>query len=211
MDATNNTSTNTTNVSNVTVNTTIKSTTKTASASGDPHFTVPLVSSNDTLCYSIQGYAGLAFNLISNSHLTVNALFTDSINDTKEVTWISKLAVIFHTSGQTIVFDSTHQQVFMPSMGKLKASIVKQIFLKESGQFAVKFAKEPLVKKELNVKEELNFIEIVCKEIKFTARFHNDHLDVDWQLQDKQIIHSHGLMGKLTTNYIVNMLCLCLL
>ena len=109
------------------------------SASGDPHFTVPLVSSNDTLCYSIQGYAGLAFNLIFNSHLTVNALFTDSINDTKEVTWISKLAVIFHTSGQAIIFDSTHQQVFIPSMGKLKASIVKQTFLKESGQFVVKF------------------------------------------------------------------------
>ena len=30
---------------------------------------------------------------------------------------------------------------------------------------------------------------------KFIARFHNDHLDVDWQLQDEQIIHSQGLMG----------------
>ena len=161
------------------------------SASGDPHFTVPLVSSNDTLCYSIQGYAGLAFNLISNSHLTVNALFTDSINDTKEVTWISKIAVIFHASGQAIIFDSTHQQVFMPSKGKLKASVVKRVILKENGQFAVKFTKG------LIPKNGTNSVEVVYKEnmAKFTVAFHDDHLDVDWQLQDEQIIHSHGLMG----------------
>ena len=162
--------------------------TKNASASGDPHFTVPMASSNDTLCYSIQGYAGLVFNLISNSHLTVNALFTDSINDTKEVTWISKLAVIFPTSGQAVVFDSVHQQILMPNMGKLKASLVKQIIFKETGQFAVKFSKKSLLQKKLK-------IEVVCEKLKFTATFHDDHLDVDWQLQDEQIIHSHGLMG----------------
>ena len=164
---------------------------KTASASGDPHFTVPLVSSNDTLCYSIQGYAGLAFNLISNSHLTVNALFTDSINDTKEATWISKLAVIFHSSGQAIIFDSTNQQVFMPSMGKLKASIVKQIILKESREFAAKFTKGLLPK------NDSNSVEVVYKEnvAKFSVLFNDGHLDIDWQLQDEQIIRSHGLMG----------------
>ncbi|XP_065888516.1 inter-alpha-trypsin inhibitor heavy chain H3-like [Dysidea avara] len=174
-------------------------TTKIASASGDPHFTVPLVSSSDTLCYSIQGYAGLAFNLISNSHLTVNALFTDSINDTKEVTWISKLAVIFHTIGQAIIFDSTHQQVFMPSDGRLKSSVVKQIILKESGQFAAKFTKG------LRPKNGTNSVEVVYKEnmAKFTVTFHNDHLDVDWQLQDEQIIHSHGLMGQFMAKGIV--------
>ena len=45
--------------------------------------------------------------------------------------------------------------------------------------------------------ERTNSVEVVCKEniAKFTTTFHNDHLDVDWQLQDEQIIHSHGLMG----------------
>ena len=144
------------------------------------HWSVPMIHS------ATPSRVMLAFNFISISHLTVNALFTDSINDTKEVTWISKLAVIFHTSGQAIVFDSTHQQVFMPSMGKLKASIVKQIFLKESGQFVVKFTKG------LMPKNGSKSAEVVYKEnmAKFTARFHNDHLDVDWQLCTRSTDHS---------------------
>ena len=65
---------------------------------------------------------------------------------------------------------------------------MKQIVLKETGQFAVKFSKKSLLQKKLK-------IEVFCKELKFTATFHDDHLDVHWELQDEQIIHSHGLMG----------------
>ena len=95
--------------------------------------------------------------------------------------------MIFPTSGQAIAFDSIHQQVHLPNMGKLKASLVKLIIFKESGKFTVKFSKRS--------EKRLQYIEIVCKEMKFVVTFHDDHLDVDWQLQDEQIIHSHGLMG----------------
>ena len=46
-------------------------------------------------------------------------------------------------------------------------------------------------------KNGTNSVEVVYKEnmAKFTVAFHNDHLDVDRQLQDEQLIHSHGLMG----------------
>jgi len=79
----------------------------------------------------------------------------------------------------------------MSTTENLKASVVKQITLKESGQFTVKFTKG------LKPKNGSNIVEVVYKEnmAKFTATFHSDHLDVDWQLQDEQIIHSHGLMG----------------
>ena len=94
--------------------------------SGDPHFTIPLMENNETLCYSIQGYAGLAFNLISNPHLTVNALFIDSVNDSTEATWIGKLAVIPQNmvKAQAIIFDSIKQEVSLPNQGNLKASVV---------------------------------------------------------------------------------------
>jgi len=102
-----------------------------------------------------------------------------------------ELAVMFDASGQAIVFDSTHQQVYTSSDGKLKASIVKQIILKENGQFTAKFTNG------LIPKNGSNTVEVVYKEnmAKFTATFHSDHIDVDWQIQDEQIIHSHGLMG----------------
>ena len=54
-------------------------------ATRDPHFMVPLLS-NETLCCSIQGYPGLAFNLIYNQDFIINALFIDSIGDEREIT-----------------------------------------------------------------------------------------------------------------------------
>ena len=63
------------------------------SPEGDPHFTVPLLS-KEILCYSIQGYPGLAFNLIYNKDFIINVLLVDTEGDTSEATWIGKLAVI---------------------------------------------------------------------------------------------------------------------
>ena len=43
---------------------------------GDPHFIVPLWS-DKMLCYSIQGYPDLAFNLIHSSYLIINAQYCE--------------------------------------------------------------------------------------------------------------------------------------
>lgn len=151
---------------------------------------------NETLCYSIQGYAGLAFNLISNPHLTVNALFIDSVNDTTEATWIGKLAIIPQNleNAQAIIFDSVKQEVHMPDQGTLKASVIRQIRLQENGHLNIRFTKG--LKQDTTV----NTIKVLHEELKakFDVTFHSDHLDVDWKIQDKLIPHSHGLMGKLT-------------
>ena len=163
--------------------------------SGDPHFTIPLMT-NETLCYSIQGYAGLAFNLISNPHLTVNALFIDSINDSTEATWIGKLAVIPRNKmkTQTIIFDSVKQEVYLPDQGHLKASFIRQIRIQENGHLNIRFTNG------LDSKNgpKANRIKISHEQLeaKFDVTFHSDHLDVDWKIQDKLIPHSHGLMGK---------------
>ena len=163
--------------------------------SGDPHFTIPLMT-NETLCYSIQGYAGLAFNLISNHHLTVNALFIDSVNDTAEVTWIGKLAVIPHNmnKSQAIIFDSIKQEVYLPNQGSFKALVIKQIKIQESGHINIRFTKGLITKQG----PMANLIKVSHEQLKakFDVTFHSDHLDVDWKIQDRLIPHSHGLMGK---------------
>ena len=76
---------------------------------GDPHFIVPPLL-KEVLCYSIQGYPGLAFNLIYNKNFIINAQFVDSIGDTTEATWIGKLAVIPQnaTSSNAVIFDSVN-------------------------------------------------------------------------------------------------------
>ena len=163
--------------------------------SGDPHFTIPLMA-NETLCYSIQGYAGLAFNLISNPHLTVNAFFIDSVNDSTEATWIGKLAVIPHNmiKAQPIIFDSIKQEVYLPNQGSFKAVVIRQIRIQESGRINIRFTKGLVAKQG----PMANLIKISHQQLKakFDVTFHLDHLDVDWKIQDKLIPHSHGLMGK---------------
>ena len=95
---------------------------------GDPHFIVPL-SSKEVLCYSIQGYPGLSFNLISNKNFIINAHFVDSMGDKTEATWIGKLAVIPQNSNKSdaVIFDSANQEVIMVSQGSFRASVIKQI------------------------------------------------------------------------------------
>ena len=147
---------------------------------GDPHFTVPLMSGK-TLCYSIQGYPGLAFNLISNDHITINAMFIDSINDESEVTWIGKMAIVPRggENYQSIVLDSTNQQVIIEGQGEFKASVVQELHIYGHNNISVRFTK--------GMARQLAMFEVT---------FHSNHLDVDWKMQDDMIKNSHGLMGK---------------
>ena len=81
---------------------------------GDPHFMVPLVTGH-RLCYSIQGYPGLVFNLIYNHNYIINALFVDSNGDKKDTTWIGKLAIIPYNSKKSaaVIYDSVNQEVIL--------------------------------------------------------------------------------------------------
>ena len=91
---------------------------------GDPHFPVPL-QSKQVLCYSVQGYPGLAFNLIYNKNFIINAYFVDSFGDVNEATWIGKLAVTSQDKNvsDAVVFDSVNQEVIMVGQGSFKASV----------------------------------------------------------------------------------------
>ena len=157
---------------------------------GDPHFIVPL-ESGKLLCYSIQGYAGLAFNLIHSESIIINAQFVDTVGDTSEATWIGKLAVIsqhVHKT-QTVIFDSTNRDVIIFGYGKMKATVIKSIIFYECGKIKyIQGAKE----QEGNPTVHVQYVK---EQASFDIEFHKDHLDVQWDLQYDKLHELGGLIG----------------
>ena len=143
---------------------------------GDPHFSIPLLS-NDILCYSIQGYSGLAFNLVYNKDFVINALFVGTKGDTSEATWIGKLAVIPQNSNKSnsVVFDSVNQEIITDD-GDFKAAMSKQITFTENG--TVKFS-HTMKKQEGNPIVRVMYTK---PNAKFDVTFYKNHLNVDWSL-----------------------------
>ena len=164
---------------------------------GDPHFIIPLLSKK-VLCYSIQGYPGLVFNLIYNKHFVINALFIDSVGDKTEATWIGKLSVIPQTNNKTetesVLFDSVNQTVTITGYGILKASMIESINFTDTGSVKI----IPHVGRQVGEHHTVHVI-YTESQASFDVTFFNDHLNVNWNLQDKELPESHGLMG----NYII--------
>ena len=166
-----------------------------AMVSGDPHFTVPLLS-GQTLCYGVQGYPGLAFNLVTNHRFVINALFIDDVsqNDT-DATWIGKLAIIPRNvdQGPVIIFDSFTETVIIKGQSDFKASVVHQISISGRNSVAVKFTKG------ISQHTSDPTVNVIYRHpmAGFSVNFHGNHLDVDWHIHDDYLAQSHGLMGKL--------------
>ena len=161
---------------------------------GDPHFVVPLLS-NQTLCYSIQGYAGLAFNLISNEDYFINAMFIDSEEDTTESTWIGKLAVIPRNvnKSQAVLFDSITQEVNILGQGTFKASMINQIVFKKNQSVSFKLAMSS-AKKQKDAQSTVNVVYDKPK-ASFTVHLLHNKIDVDWNMHYEATSNIHGLMG----------------
>ena len=161
---------------------------------GDPHFMVPLVTGH-RLCYSIQGYPGLVFNLIYNHNYIINALFVDSNGDDKDATWIGKLAVIPQNSNKSeaVIFDSVNQEVILVNQGHFAAAAVDTVSFDEKGKMSVKFTRG-LAKQMGN---PLVHVEYAKPFATFDVSFFSNHLDVDWNMKYDNVPQMHGLMGML--------------
>lgn len=153
--------------------------------------------SGKMLCYSIQGYPGLSFNLIYSRSVIINAQFIDGINDTAEATWIGKLAVILQSVSkvQTVIFDSINEDVIIFGYGKFKAAAIKSITFHQSGR--VKYI-QSIKKRTGNPKIHIQFME---ENASFAVEFHKNHLDVNWNLQYEKLHELHGLVGKWLYSY----------
>jgi len=157
---------------------------------GDPHFLVPLLSKH-LLCYSIQGYPGLAFNLIYNKNFIINAQFVDSVNDMKEATWIGKLAVIVKklNTSNAVVFDSVKQEVSVERQGSFRAAFIKDIIFSEDG--GIKFT-ESIEKQVGNPTVHVIYAK---PKAEFDVSFYKNHLDINWNIQYDELPELHGLIG----------------
>ena len=157
--------------------------------------------SGKTLCYSVQGYPGLAFNLISNDHIAINAMFIDSINDETEATWIGKLAIVPRGGEdyQSIILDSTKQKVIIDGQVEFEATVVQELHIHGHNNISVKFTKG-MSRQSGNPTVRVIYTKPVAI---FDVTFHSNHLDVDWKIQDDVIKNSHGLMGKSSNNVVV--------
>ena len=169
-------------------------------ATGDPHFMVPLLS-DDSLCYSIQGYPGLIFNLIYNEDFVINALFIDSVNDKKEATWIGKLAIIprHANKSEAVIFDSVNQKVQLVDQGNFTASVIDTISYDEGGKMSVKFT-PGIAKQAGNPTVHVKYDKPLAS---FNVTFYSNHLDVSWDLKYDSVPKIHGLMGTCVTELLV--------
>ena len=132
--------------------------------------------------------------MLSNKQLIVNALFTHSINDPTQSTWIGKLAVILqHTNApQVIIFDSVSQSVRIKGKGTFKPGFIQHIIINQTGSIAIKTTHglinqigNPIIK-----------ILITNPLATFHVTFYQNHLDIDWVMQSNETEYSYGLLGK---------------
>ena len=163
---------------------------------GDPHFVVPLPS-KEVLCYSIQGYPGLAFNLVHNRNFIINAQFIDSMGDTTEATWIGKLAVVPRNSSSSsaVIFDSVNQQVTVVGQGSLAASMIKDIRFNEDGK--VKFTQT--IEKQMG--NPTVHVTYDTQQADFDVTFHSNHINVNWNFPYSELPEIHGIIGKISINF----------
>ena len=133
----------------------------------------------------------------------------DSNGDKDEATWIGKLAVIPQNGNRSdaVVFDSEDQEVIIVGQGSFKASFIKQIMFNEDGKISLKFTKG--LKKQ--IRNPTMHVKYFKPHAHFDVTFHDNHLNVNWNLQYDNLPEMHGLMGKHKINLYVPQLAMYML
>ncbi len=161
----------------------------------DPHFSVVLPCKK-LLCFSIMGEPGFSYNLISNTKLVMNALFSPD-SKKEEITWIGALGIIakhanranyqvavsFTARPPRIEFNDV--KVFPESIGQIRFN---------KGRVYISDRSSPLLP---GVYPSV-LINIEDAGVNFTVHFMNEHLDLFWHntsYHDHTLQDSHGLIG----------------
>ena len=152
---------------------------------------MPLLSKK-TLCYSIQGYPGLVFNLISNKNFVINAEFINSDGDSNEVTWIGRLSVISRSknNSNTVVFSSVDQDITIVKKASFKAKVIGQIIFTRNQ--SIKITQHVVIPSG----NPIVHVIFDDPQAKFDITFYYNHLNVDWKMQYDEFSDMQGLMGK---------------
>ena len=160
----------------------------------DPHFTVTL-STGKTLCYTVQGEHGVAFNLISNEKVYMNAMFVpDALRE--EVIWLGKMGIVINNNGYKksnmtkLHFEAIKNLIHMDKQMVLEARNIKRITFQNGKQIVSEVPptegyKQPFVR-----------IDLKDVELSFSIKFMSEHLDLYWHSTGQKTADSHRLIGK---------------
>jgi len=176
----------------------------------DPHFIVPLVS-GDKLCFSIQGHSGLITNLIYSNNFIINALFVDNNSGDRNKPQIGKFTITPKNSNaknsnltNSLIFDSVKQEVVLVSQRLyISAAIIDSVNIDKTGKMSVKFTQGVTNYTDNHTVR----VEYAKPFGTFNVSFHDNHLNVDWNMTCDDITDIHGLMGMIVcVNYAIQQL-----
>ena len=159
----------------------------------DPHFAVTL-GSEKTLCYTVQGEHGFAFNLISNQKIYMNAMFVPD-KDREEVTWLGTMGIVvnngYKKSNTTkLRFEAVKNKIHVDDQMVLEARNIEKITI-QNGKLMISEAPPVEGYKTPFVRIDLNDVEL-----SFSIKFMTQHLDLYWHSTGQKTADSHGLIGK---------------
>ena len=167
----------------------------------DPHFAVTLASGR-TLCYTVQGEHGFAFNLISNKKLYMNAMFVpDALRE--EVTWLGTMGIVVNNNGYKksnmtrLRFEAIKNKIHIDDQMVLEARNIEKITI-ENGKLTISEAPPVEGYKQPFVRVDLRDVEL-----SFSVKFMTEHLDLYWHTTGHKTEDSHGLIGECATNRVV--------
>ena len=165
----------------------------------DPHFSIALPSGK-LLCFTVQGEHGFAFNLISNEHLHMNALFVPD-SQREEVTWMGSLGIVAHyatnsyqgNNKTSLKFDAKGEKVHIGDKITLDAHGIHSLVFRNGKMFITEASEQ----KEAYPSVTVNMDDVG---LHFTIRFVREHLDIYWNDVAAQSLESSGLIGMLPRN-----------
>lgn len=171
----------------------------------DPHFSIVLPSSK-LLCFTVQGEHGFAFNLISNKHLHMNALFVPD-SERKEVTWMGSLGIVAHHTNNS--YQGANRTSLRFEAKSTKVHIGERVTLDAHSVHSLVFRnnKVLITEAEIDKKEVYPSVTVNIEDVglQFAVRFVGEHLDIYWNDVAAQSPESSGLIGmlKYTTYNII--------
>ena len=157
----------------------------------DPHFAIRLAG-GQLLCYTFQGVHNTTFNLVSNKHLEMNALFVPDLTNWDN-TWLGAIGITVLHEGKkisTLEFVAVDQLVRIGEKIQIPANTIKKLIFKQ-GKLTILEVPSNHTPKYPRVQ-----VHLVDTSLNFTVGFaKNNHLDLYWHSTGVPYEDSRGVVG----------------
>ena len=180
----------------------------------DPHFIVPLMG-NQKFCYSMQGMANFAFNLVSDYFISINAYFV--LPEEEKQSMFKEYATFIGDIGILIQQDGHRGKDQLKNMTKISISAsdhsvtvdgIKTVISDHSVNVVID-SRSTMVTVDKTVDEKTTpdlTVTVKQPKLSFGVTFVHSHIDLVF-IDDSGVSHDcHGIMGKVC---IYNVIEIC--